>query len=300
MNLDAKDVHAQIVGRIDANLTEIHRARIDVRHLAPGQASVIRTIRAAFFLVLDSRVQNIGIGAIDIEADAAQRTGGHAAGQLRPGAAGIARFVDAAARSAAVESPGGAPALVGGGIEHLVVAGILHELGGAGVFIDKEHVRPRQAAVGRFEHAAFLARPPQTTQRRDVHDVVIHGIDDDSRDVSRITQPHVFPRLAAVARLVDAVPPGAALAIVVFARAHPHEIRVVGRDGDVADRHHIVEIVEEDLPGGAVVDGLPQPAARGPDVEDRGIRFENRKIIDAPAHGGRADVAKRQSGKYVR
>ena len=114
---------------------------------------------------------------------------------LRPGAAGVAGLVDAAAGAATVEAPGRATPLVGGGVQHLVVRGVLHQLGGAGVLVDEEDVGPRQAAIGGLEDAALLAGPPEAAERGDVDDVVIDGVDDDACDVLRIAKPHVLPRL---------------------------------------------------------------------------------------------------------
>ena len=141
-----------------------------------------------------------------------------------------------AARAAAVHAPLLASPLIGRGVEHLVVGRIHDELGGAGVVIDEEDTLPVQPAVGRLEDAAFAARRPQIAERRDVDDIEVHGIDDDARDLLAGAQPHVAPRLAAIRRLVDAVAPGRALAIVVLAGADPDQVGIGWPDGDVADR----------------------------------------------------------------
>ena len=227
VNLHAEDVDAGVVVRIDADLAEVHRPRIGVRHLAPRLAGIIGSIDAAFLLVLDAGVDDVRVGAIDVHADAAERTGRHALRQLGPRAAGIARLPHRAAGAAAVEAPGGAAPLIGRGVEHLVVRGIHHQLGGAGVVVDEVDARPGQAAVGRLVDAALAAASPQAAERRDVDHVVIDRIDDDPRDVLRRAEAHVLPGLAAVDRLVEAVAPRAALAVVVLAAADPHRVGVV-------------------------------------------------------------------------
>ena len=114
-----------------------------------------------------------------------------------------------------------------------------------------------------------------------------------------VREPHVLPRLAAVGGLVDAVAPRAALAVVVLAAADPHGVGVIRIDRDVADRHHVIEVVEVHGPRGAVVHGLPQPAGGGADVKDGGVRLEHRKIVDTAGHGGRADVPELEPGKWI-
>ena len=194
VNLHAEHVDAQVVVRIDADLAEVHRPRIGVRHLAPRLAGVVRSIGAAFLLVLDARVDDVRVRAVDVHADAAERAGRHALRQLGPGPAGIARLPHRAAQAAAVEAPRGAAALISRGIEHLVVRGIHHQLGRAGVLVHEMNARPGQAAVGGLVDAAFAAAAPQAAERRHVDHVVIDRIDDDAGDVLRRAEAHVFPR----------------------------------------------------------------------------------------------------------
>ena len=95
--------------------------------------------------------------------------------------------------------------------------------------VDLQHLLPGRAAVGRLVDAALAAGPEERAGRRDEHDVVVDRIDDDAVDVPRLAQPHVAPRLAAVGRLVDAVAPRRALAVVRFAGADPDEVGILLR-----------------------------------------------------------------------
>ena len=158
------------------------------------------------------------------------------------------RLVDAGVRSAAVESPAGAAALIRGREEHLRIRRVHDQVHGTGVLVDGEDVLPRDAAVGGLEDAALLVGAPQPAERGDVDDVGILRVDDDPADVLRLAQPHVLPGLAAVGRLVDAVAPRRALAVVRFAGADPHDVRIGRVDGDVANRHRRLR-VEDVLPG---------------------------------------------------
>src|SRR5438067_13913398 len=66
----AADPDALIVVRIDAHLAVVAAARIGGGHLRPRLAFVVAAEHAAFG-VLDDRVDDIGIAAIKIDADAA-------------------------------------------------------------------------------------------------------------------------------------------------------------------------------------------------------------------------------------
>src|SRR5207253_10387351 len=95
-------------------------------------------------------------------------------------------------------------------------------------------------------------------------------------------------------RLVDAVAPRRALAVVRLAAADPHEIRIVLRYRDVADRDQSLRL-ELRLERRAAVRGLPYAAVRGTDVEDRGIRLVDREVRDAPRHRRGTDRSEVQS-----
>ena len=221
-------------------------------------------------------------------------------GELRPGAAGVRSTSTCAAGAAAVEAPRRAAPLIGRGIEHLVVRRIHHQFGGAGVLVDdsRSRVQVSPPSVVLID-AAIAAAAPQAAERRHVDDVVIDRVDDDAGDVPRVAQAHVPPRLAAVGGLVDAIAPRAALAVVVLAAADPHRVGVVGVDRDVADRHHVIQIVEVHGPRGAVIHRLPQAAGGRADVEHRRVRLEHREVVDAAAHGRRTDVPELEAREWI-
>src|SRR5688500_18303001 len=130
MQVDAAEVDDVRVVRIDADLAEVHRARIGVVHLRPRLAGVGGLVEAGgivvdaltapaatpaalllFLWALDDGVENVRVLAIHVERDAAERAVEHAAFQLRPRLAAVGGLEDAAARAAAVEAARGAPAL---------------------------------------------------------------------------------------------------------------------------------------------------------------------------------------------
>src|ERR1700724_1369679 len=141
------------------------------------------------------------------------------------------------------------------------VARIHAQVGAPGVVADGEHPLPGLAAVGGLVDAAVAAGRPQRPLGGDVDDVGVARIDHDAGDVLRALEAEVLPVPAAVGRPVDAVAVGDAALAVVLAGADPDDQRVVGVDGDAADRVGALA-VEDRLEGGAGVDGLPH-AARG-------------------------------------
>src|SRR5262245_13284392 len=67
VQLNAKHIDALVIVRVNANLAEVHGARVGVTHLGPGRARILRSIDAALSLMFYSCINDIGIAAIDIE-----------------------------------------------------------------------------------------------------------------------------------------------------------------------------------------------------------------------------------------
>ena len=135
MQLDAEHINALIVIRVNANLAEIHGARIGVPHLRPTCAGIFRTIHAALFRVFDSGINDVWIAAIYIKPYASLGAFGNAFCKFRPGAPGIRGFIDRAACAAAIESPCSAAPLIGRRIDDFVIRRIHHQFSSASVLI---------------------------------------------------------------------------------------------------------------------------------------------------------------------
>ena len=284
-----RQVHAEVILGIDPDDPEIHWPAVMRPHLPPGGAGVVGPIDPALFLMLDPGVDDVRIAPVDVEPDPSERPFGKAPGQLRPGPTRIGCFPDPAVGPAAVEAEAGPPPLVGGRVDHLVVARIHDQVGTAGVGPGIEDPGPGNPAVGCLVNAALAPGVPQVAECRDIHHLVVFGIDHDSRHLSSLAEAQVLPALGPIGRLVDAVAPGAALAVVVFTGADPHQVGVVARNRDVADRHPGRRI-EHRGQGDAAVDRLPEPAGGGRDIEDVGVPFQHREVVDPAARPGRADV----------
>ncbi len=239
---------------------------------------------------LDRRVEDVRLAPVHVDRDAPERALGDAALEARPRLAAVGRLEDAAAGPAAVHAAGRAPALIHRRVQDLAVGRVHHDVVGAGVVVALQHLLPGLAAVERPVHAALAAGAPQAAGGRHEHDVVVARVDGDAVDVAGGAETHVGVGLAAVGRLVDAVAPRRALAVVRLARAHPDEVRVALRDGHVADRHEPL-VLELRLERRAVVPGLPHAAVRRRHVVDGGIRLVDGDVRDAARHRRRPDRA---------
>src|ERR1700730_9130143 len=78
----------------------------------------------------------------------------------------------------------------------------------------------------------------------------------------RLLQSNIPPGLAAILALVDTVTIRDAALVVVLARPHPHDRRILRMDDNCADRVRPLRI-EHRRPGGTVVGGSPDAAGRG-------------------------------------
>ena len=104
------------------------------------------------------------------------------------------------------------------------------------------------------------------TECRHEHDVGVGRVHADLRDVLRVSQADLRPRLAGIGRLVDAVARRDVAADLGLARADVDDVGVRGGDGDGTDRRTGDLIVGDRLPGHAAVGGLPETAAGGAEV----------------------------------
>ena len=306
------------VRRIDANLAVVHRAVVLVGHERPRLALVVRSPDAARVRIRRRRrvaapatasacartaaapagpapprpptaasAGRRSRSARRSRSDSTARCRGRsrpitprgqtAARELPPRLAAVARLVDAAARPAADEAARRPAPLIRRREQDVRVRRIDDEIGGAGVVVDEQRLRPRLAAVGRHEDAALRVRPEQMSDRRDPDHVRVLRMDDDARDRLRFAQADVRERHPGVGGLEHAVTERRALPVVRLAGADVEHARIRRRDRDVADRVRAVA-VEDRLEGGAVVDGLPQPA---------GARSRGRTSTRSPASSRR-------------
>ena len=238
---------------------------------------------------LDERVDEVPVVAVDVDADPAFLALRETLGEFGPVLAAVHRPVEAAAGPAAVEPPPGPLPLVHGGEDGVGVGGIHREVDRARVLVDVEDLLPGIPAVAGPEHAPVLVRPPQVADRRHVDDIGIPRMDEDAGDVLRPLEPLVHPRLAAVRRLVDTVPPRRGLAVLGLARPDPDKVGVGLMKGHIADRTRRL-VVEERGPRGAVVLRLPHTGGGRAQIEDLWFGLDDGDVGDPSPHEGGADL----------
>jgi len=278
---DAHHVDAIHIDGVGGDLGVIHRARVEVVPLLPGQAIVARAMNPALAVGrFDRRVEHVGIHRRHRETDAPELDGRQTRGDLAPRLAAVGRAMDCALRPAVDEREEVAAALITCRDEHVGIAWINHDVGYAGVVADREDLVPGPAAVGRFVKTAIAAGSPERTLCGDVDDVAIARIDDDAPDMFGALQTNLLPRFAGVDRLVNAVTVADAALAVVFARTDPHHFRIARIERDDTDRIGTVA-VEDRLPRRTAVLGLPDATRRRGHVDDGGILRMNGDADDA-------------------
>src|SRR5439155_11943894 len=136
------------------------------------------------------------------------RVGPALALHLLPRAAAVARPVQAASRAAAGEAPRRPVRLPERREQDVRVAGIHGQVDRPGLVVLEEDLLPALAAVPGTEDAALRARTVRVAQGRDVDEVRVLRVDDESGDLAGVLEPDARPRLPRVGGLVDAVAVG--------------------------------------------------------------------------------------------
>ena len=115
------------------------------------------------------------------------------------------------------------------------ICGIEGDVDPAGVLIFIENLFPGFAAIKRTENAALGIWTVGMAKRCDENAVRVLGIDNQLADGTRIAQPDVLPGLAAVNRLVNAVPMRGVAADAAFARSYIDDVWIGRRNRQTAD-----------------------------------------------------------------
>src|ERR1700723_3621785 len=156
--------YLRIIIRIDSNLAEVG-VPAGLAHLLPT-LSLIFAAKNPTLRVLEQRVNDVRLLRIDGKPDPPRvAVGGQSIGQLLPAPSSIGCLVNRAPRTASVETPGCAPALIAGGIKSIGALRIDRHIHDARVLIDKEHLAPRVPPYRRLVHPALRVRSPQMPQR---------------------------------------------------------------------------------------------------------------------------------------
>ena len=116
----------------------------------------------------------------------------------------------------------------------------------------------------------------------DEETVRILRVDDDLRNLLAVAKTEVRPGLARVGRFVDAVAGRQIRPLQPFPAADVNDVRIRRGHRQRADRSRRL-IVEDRVPGDAVVGRLPHAAVGGGDVEDVGLLRDAGRGLHAPA-----------------
>src|SRR5258707_12661987 len=106
-------------------------------------------------------------------------------GEFFPGGPAVGGLVDRGVRSAAIKSERGAAPLIVSGVKGVRALGVHGDVAHAGVAVDLENLRPGLATVDGFVNAALGIGSPQVSNCRNVNDVRISWMNDNSPDVAR-------------------------------------------------------------------------------------------------------------------
>jgi hypothetical protein len=134
-------------------------------------------------------------------------------------------------------------------VEDVRVLRVDVEVGRSVAVVRVEDFLPGVATVGGHEDAAFLVRSVGMADGRDVYFLRVARVDDDARDVARVGEAEVFPGLAAVGGLVDAVAEGDRVADVGLAAADINDVGIARFQSQVTDGLDRL-LVEDRRPGG--------------------------------------------------
>jgi len=154
--------------------------------------------------------------------------------------------------------------------------------------VDVVNLVPGLAAVGGLEQTAFFVRTIQSSERADINDIGVFGMDDDSANLKGLVKAFVLPVFAAVGREVDAIAIGDGVARVGLAGADPDDVAIGGCYGDRADGYGFF-LIELMFKRGAIVDRFEQTAGGRRRVIRGRIGLVDRQGGDAAAHVGGAD-----------
>ena len=302
--VERAEVELVLVGGGNRDDREVPRADVDqarVDELLPLLAEVFR-LEEDPLLRVDQRVDVVAVGRGERDRDTPERTVRHVFLELLPRRSAVGRASRGRFQARLPRTPTGS-----GGTATFP----RRAPGSCPAAIARSEAPVSASTKSTFFHvsppsvvrkiAALRVRLPDVAEHRDVDGVRIPRVDQDPRDLTRVGESHEPPARAGVGREVDAVPVDDVVAGVRFARPHPDEIRVGGRDGDGADRGRV--LFEDRFERHAAVDRLPDATRRRADVDHVRVSRDSGDRGDAPAAGGRTEVAELEaalrSGRLV-
>jgi len=155
------------------------------------------------------------------------------------------------------------------------MAGVEDDLGGAGVAVDGEHAEPGCAAVGGAVDAALVVGAVGMAEDGGEEAIGVARIDGEVGNLLAVAKAEMGPGFAGIGGAVDAITDGEVGTVKAFAGSDVDDVGVGGSDCDCADGLRGL-VVEDGVPGAAVVVGLPDTTVHLTDVEDIGLGWNPR------------------------
>ncbi len=214
------------------------------------------------------------------EPDAPQVRRRQPLGEAVPVDAAVGALVDAGSRPRLgheVVQPRVNAHLPHGGVHHRGVGGIPGEIHGPGRIVHVQLLLPMLAAVGRQVHAALGVGAEHVPHRGHQHPIRIVRIHQNAPDVVGGLEPDVGPRIPGIVRPVDSVAGGNVVARSDLSGSDVDDVGIGRGDGQGAHGRRGL-MLHQPLPGASGIGGLPDPAARRPEVE--GVRFAGHSFGD--------------------
>src|SRR6267154_1803263 len=196
---------------VHAELSEVPPAPPDApvsRNPLPTLPAVVRTKKPAFLGIQD-QINSPRVARRKRDADPSESLRWQSLpAYMFPMVAPITRAIQPAARAVrrSVDAPRRPSRLPQRCVNHFRIAGLESKIDRARVFVLKQNLLPALSSIFRTENAALRVRPISMPHRRHENFVRVTRVHEDSPDLPRILQPHVFPRLAAVSGLVHPIP----------------------------------------------------------------------------------------------
>ena len=246
-----------------------------VVHALPGFPAVLRAIHARVLLRFDGGIDAARPAARHGDANSAQAVGARrqAFRQLAPRVAAIRGFVEPASRRvdhfavarrederlAAANLPRRNPRRPEIGINDLWIRRIEDQISRAGVFVLVENLLPTQPAVGRTKNAALRIRAIRMSDGRDKNAIRVARIDQNGRNLLRVAQAKMSPRLPAVGGFVNPLADRKIRPLKTLTAPHINHVRIRRRYGNGSNRARRL-IIKKRRPRVAEVRRLPYPA----------------------------------------
>ena len=301
MELDVGEVERVRALRVRVDARVVPGALPDlvlVVDLLPFFSMIVGDVEASFLLRLDDRVHASGPRRRRRHAHAPPDLLGESLRQLLPRLATIRGFPERRARAAGDQLPRPPHDLPEPCVEDARVEGVHLQLRGASFFVDAEDLLPGLAAVLRAVDAPLLVRAARMTERGDVDQVRVRGVDPHAGDLPRGVEPRVGPGPARVCGLPDAVAGREVPSDRRLSHSHVDDVRIGFGDRDRSHRARLEILVRDRFPGRAGIGRLPDPAPRPAEVVGERIVTDSRDRDRTPAAVW-ADAAERHSGESV-